>query len=150
MQQVKSRDLSILDFLKVLTDEYFLAEMRSKTYKRKSDRNYWLKVCRFKKDKIEDIALRNRLPSIFNNQDLYVSSIDSYFPKGEICQLIKNSKDLRSYYSIDADVTISLPSGVVETGRIEDVDLSKGHVWVCHLDNQESKQYRLHQIRRIL
>lgn len=146
----KSRDLSILDFLEVLMEEYFIADLRSKIYNRKADRVYWKKIVGFKKEKIEDITERNSIKSIFYDKEMYLFKMDRYYPTNEICSLIKNNKDLRSYYNSGCDVTITTSTGDVITGRIEDADLMKGKVWVNLFDTNDSKEYKLHQVRRIL
>jgi len=65
----KSRHQSLYDFLECLQLEYVTVELRSKIYPSISDKKYYKKVMGYKLEKVEDIALRNDLPTIFNNDE---------------------------------------------------------------------------------
>lgn len=59
MQEDK-RELSLLDFLDQLQEEYVIAELRSKIYKKEKDKRFWKeKVMEGKRQKIADINERN-------------------------------------------------------------------------------------------
>jgi hypothetical protein len=65
----KSKDLPITDYLDVLQKEYLVAEIRHKIYPKISDKSYWGRVMEGKKQKIEDICFRNKINSIFNEDN---------------------------------------------------------------------------------
>lgn len=66
----KDRDIPISEFFEVLQKEYICAEIRSRIFS-KTHSHYWKKVMVGKKDKIQDIATRNRFSSIFDTQEEY-------------------------------------------------------------------------------
>ena len=55
----KTRDVSLYELFKILQIEYIHNELRYKIYPSKSDKIFHEKVMKYKKTKIEDIALRN-------------------------------------------------------------------------------------------
>lgn len=76
----KSRDVSILDFLQILQEEYICTIIRHKIYPRISDKNHYKKVAKGKEEKIRDIAKRNNLSTIFDDKDLYLEFWDRVVP----------------------------------------------------------------------
>lgn len=67
MEHTKTRNLSVAEYFLQLQKEYLTAEFRRKIYFNPKDKAYYQKVMGFKKEKIESIAKRNRLKSIFND-----------------------------------------------------------------------------------
>jgi len=62
----KSRDLPLVDFYTILQQEYISYAIRSKIYAPQYAIKY-LSFCQHKKEKIEKIAIKNALPSIFSS-----------------------------------------------------------------------------------
>lgn len=111
----KSRNQSLYDFLQCLQLEYVSAELRSKIYPSQNDKRYYKKVMSFKLDKIEDIAQRNGLPTIFNNQEekqeVYAKTYTSFgLPqfsyKDENDQEKFEESDLLNYFCEGGEVKI--------------------------------------------
>jgi len=138
-----------LEYLNVLTKEYFVAELRRKIYSKSNDRKYWKKISGYKKDKIIDISNRNKLHHIFNDETKMNAAYNVFYPLNEIPPIILNQKDLFSYYKKDNDVTIT-DNGKVLVGRIKEVDLKTAKVEVVLFDSTEHKMFRFNQVRRIL
>lgn len=67
MEHTKTRNLSVAEYFLQLQKEYLTAEFRRKIYFNLKDKAYYQKVMGFKKEKIESIAKRKRLKSIFND-----------------------------------------------------------------------------------
>ena len=65
----KNRNLSVAEYFLIIQKEYLIAEFRKKIYFSKNDKIYYQRVMDGKKNKINDIAKRNRLDSIFNNSE---------------------------------------------------------------------------------
>jgi hypothetical protein len=65
-----SRPLTPYQFFEVVQIEYICAVLRSRIYVAKKDKEYWSRVAEGKKRKVEEIATRNHLPSIFTDSDL--------------------------------------------------------------------------------
>lgn len=72
----KTRNLSVAEYFHVIQKEYLIAEFRKKIYYNPKDKNYYQRVMNHKKKKIQDIARRNNLASIFNS-DRKMSEIHS-------------------------------------------------------------------------
>lgn len=66
----KTRNLPVYDYLRQLQKEYIVAELRKKIYPGYKDKAYYTRVMEGKEQKIEDIATRNSLPTIFTDRDL--------------------------------------------------------------------------------
>lgn len=66
-RQTKTRNLSVAEYFDVIQREYYIAEFRKKIYYSPKDKRYYGRVMEHKREKIEDIATRNRLNSIFNS-----------------------------------------------------------------------------------
>ena len=64
-----SRSLSVAEYFHVIQREYLMAEFRRKIYFSPKDKRYFSRVMEFKREKIEDIAKRNQLMSIFTSPE---------------------------------------------------------------------------------
>lgn len=65
----ESKDLSVYELFKKLQEEYVVCIIRTKIYPIRKHKDYWNKLAKKKKEKIEDISLRNRIPSMFYNEN---------------------------------------------------------------------------------
>ena len=64
----KSRTIPFSEYFDNLQKEYIVAELRSKIYPKEKDKEYYRdREMKGKRKKIEDISLRNNLPTIFNS-----------------------------------------------------------------------------------
>ena len=70
MNNIKTKSLTIYEYFCQLQLEYVVAELRSKIYFRQDDRDYWKSICEKKKKNIENIVLKNNIPSIFDDPDI--------------------------------------------------------------------------------
>lgn len=124
----KTRDITLYEYLDCLQLEYIQAELRSKIYPKPKDKTYWKKVMSGKKAKIDDIAGRNGLPTIFTDnliKDQYRAKIvnDTGIPsfiykEASIDDDEFKEKDFCYYYSIDNEVKVLVGNGEVSVGRI--------------------------------
>ena len=73
----KSRDLSLTDFYSILQKEYIAYFVRSMIYPPEYAKKY-AAYCVCKKDKIDKIGTKNRLPSIFNMPSLKDKYVDAF------------------------------------------------------------------------
>jgi len=65
----KNRHLPLYQMFEALQLEFLVADLRFKIFPRPKDKEYWKKVKEGKKAKIEDIAVRNGLDTIFSNPE---------------------------------------------------------------------------------
>jgi len=66
----KSRNLSIYDYFKILQVEWLIADLRERIYVKQKDKDHWKLVKEGKRQKIQNIAEKNTLPTIFDDADL--------------------------------------------------------------------------------
>lgn len=99
----KTRNLSVSEYFEVIQKEYLIANFRKKIYYNPKDKKYYEKVMRFKRQKIEDIAKRNNLLSIFNSEEKMNEIRNELFDKLGKPKFQLNETDLRNYYSAGND-----------------------------------------------
>ncbi|MBV1929555.1 MAG: hypothetical protein KUG81_08615, partial [Gammaproteobacteria bacterium] len=127
----KSRHQSLYDFLECLQQEYITVEVRSKIYPSVSDKKYYKKVMGYKVEKIDDIASRNELPTIFNNenkrQTMY-SEVCTMFGVPNFAYRDEADKekffegDLLNYFSEGAEVRVLQEDEAIDIAVIVDCD----------------------------
>ena len=67
----KSRNLSKSEYFDAIQREYIIADFKRRFYNKTKDKEYYAKVARFKAEKINDIANRNNLISVINDEQKY-------------------------------------------------------------------------------
>lgn len=67
----KSRNLSKSEYFDAIQREYIIADFKCRFYNKTKDKEYYAKVARFKAEKINDIANRNNLISVINDEQKY-------------------------------------------------------------------------------
>lgn len=138
----------MLEFLESLIKEWYVADLRRRIYRSDSDKQYWTKVCSYKKKKIEDITSRNHLPSIFGDTDTRSKYNRLFYPEDKLPVIILNDKDLRYYFSRNCDVILLNGSGG-EFGVIKDSDFDSQTLTV-ELKDGNTKPVPFSQARRIV
>lgn len=149
----KSRDLPILDYYEILQKEYIVAELRRKIYPSKRDKDYYERVMDGKREKIEDIATRNGLPSIFTDDDMkeryydsvYGDSFPDFVYKSDREEQQLAPKDKSNYYQEGEDFKITTGDDEFKFGTLISVDHDKEvaklkvryeeEVMTAHIDN---------------
>jgi len=125
----KSRHQSLYDFLQALQLEYVSAELRSKIYTSNSDKRYYKRVMSHKKEKIEDISLRNDLNTIFTDdsvkKEVYALThtkfgIPTFVYRNDEDKAKFEESDLLNYFSVGSEVKIQGDDESVEIGIIVD------------------------------
>jgi hypothetical protein len=94
-----TRDLSVAEYFLQVQKEYLIADFRRKIYFSRKDKAYWTKVCGYKEVRINAIAQRNNLNSIFNSETKLNEIRSELFdrngkPKFELTKI-----DIENYYS---------------------------------------------------
>jgi hypothetical protein len=126
----KSRHQSLYDFLECLQLEYVTVELRSKIYPSINDKKYYRKVMGYKIDKIVDIASRNTLPTIFNDDDKKREIYYAVYTKFGVPAFAYKDpedkdkfyeQDLLNYFAVGAEVKVRTETGI-EVGVISDND----------------------------
>lgn len=122
MERNKTRNLSVAEYFLQLQKEYLLADFRRKIYFNPKDKAYYKRVMGYKKEKIESIAKRNRLNSIFNDNVTLKQVQDELFtiigrPRFEL-----DENDRLNYYAVGNEFSfkgeIWLLDQVSEDGKL--------------------------------
>lgn len=95
----KNRNLSVAEYFLIIQKEYLIAEFRKKIYFSKNDKIYYQRVMDGKKNKINDIAQRNRLDSIFNNSEKMEEMRAELFDKLGKPKFEMSPVDIENYYA---------------------------------------------------
>ena len=95
----KNRNLSVAEYFLIIQKEYLIAEFRKKIYFSKNDKIYYQRVMDGKKNKINDIAKRNRLDSIFNNSEKMEEMRAELFDKLGKPKFEMSPTDIENYYT---------------------------------------------------
>jgi len=98
----KDRDISILDYFNVLQQEYLYFELKTKVYPSHKDKAHFRKVMELKRSKIEDIADKNRLTSMFNDDEKMSVQRSEFYNDGGIPKQLGN-RDWYYYYKLGSD-----------------------------------------------
>ena len=98
--QAKTRNLSVAEYFVAIQKEYLIAEFRKKIYYNPADKNYYGRVMRYKAEKINCIANRNKLASILNSEEKMKEVKKELFDMlGRPCFEL-NEKDKENYYAV--------------------------------------------------
>jgi len=93
------KNLSAAEYFIVVQKEYIISEFRKKIYYSKNDKIYYQRVMDGKRKKINDIARRNNLDSIFNNKDIMNQLRQELFNEKGKPIFSLNETDINNYYS---------------------------------------------------
>lgn len=126
----KSRDLSIIEYFERLQLEYIVAELRRKIYPKKRDKEYYERVMEGKKDKIEDISVRNQLDSIFTDKEIlsryysqvYREGLPDFTYRSEKERKMLEEKDIENYYCIGESFKVKISENEYKIGELRSVD----------------------------
>jgi len=109
------KGLSLVSYLKQLQIEYVITELRRRIYPYQQDKNFYSKLIIWKKIKIDDISLRNRLPNIFDNEtvkkEIYLEVYGSggypkFYYSDKLPESIFGTLDKKNYYFEGEDVSV--------------------------------------------
>lgn len=153
----KDKNQTIIEFFESLQNEYVVAELRSKIYPKQKDKKYWRdRVMKGKKDTIQQIAERNNLPTIFNDQrvrdtvyfNIYdISGFPKFVYKNDEEKRELQDRDFWNYYMKNAEFKID-QSGTI--GYLNEVDRDIEIAELKLKDTGEMLEKKLSEIARIL
>lgn len=155
----KTRNLSTFDYLEVLSSEYVVAEMRKKIYPHSKDKQFYSRTMLHKREKIEDIASRNSLPTIFNDtkvkEAIYARLIPAFgLPnfsyKNEEVRAELEAKDVANYYSQDGEVKVLQKDGSLKFGVLCNANVNTGVAYVMYKGETNPDTCNLSDLARIL
>lgn len=126
----KTRNLSLFEYLEALQLEYINAELRKKIYPIIKDKKFYTRTMSYKREKIEDIAGRNKLPTIFNDDRVNFSLYEKIYTSqyGLPNFMYRNTReidefrkwDIINYFAKGAEVKVKVDKQTDEIGTIVD------------------------------
>jgi hypothetical protein len=155
----KTRNLSTFDYLEVLSSEYVVAQIRNKIYPHSKDKAYYKRTMDHKKAKIEDIASRNTLPTLFNDAKVKAAMYARIIPatglpnfgyKNEEVRAELEAKDVANYYSQDAEVKVLQKDGELKFGQLCNANVNTGVAYVLYRGETSPDVCNLSDLARIL
>lgn len=125
------RSLSVAEYFHVIQREYLMAEFRRKIYFSPKDKRYFSRVMEFKREKICDIANRNKLTSIFTSPEKMRDARAELFDPLNRPMFAMSPKDWMNYYSVNSDFSYR--------GEVWKLDAVKGDFITLY--NERSQVY---------
>ena len=125
------RSLSVAEYFHVIQREYLMAEFRRKIYFSPKDKRYFSRVMEFKREKICDIANRNKLTSIFTSPEKMRDVRAELFDPLNRPMFAMSPKDWMNYYSVNSDFSYR--------GEVWKLDAVKGDFVTLY--NERSQVY---------
>lgn len=123
--------LSVAEYFHVIQREYLMAEFRRKIYFSPKDKRYFSRVMEFKREKICDIANRNKLTSIFTSPEKMRDVRAELFDPLNRPMFAMSPKDWMNYYSVNSDFSYR--------GEVWKLDAVKGDFITLY--NERSQVY---------
>lgn len=123
--------LSVAEYFHVIQREYLMAEFRRKIYFSPKDKRYFSRVMEFKREKIHDIANRNKLTSIFTSPEKMRDVKAELFDPLNRPMFAMSPKDWVNYYSVNSDFSYR--------GEVWKLDAVKGDYITLY--NERSQVY---------
>lgn len=99
MNNIKTRNLSVAEYFLQIQREYLIADFRRKIYFSPKNKIYWNKVCNYKEARINAIAKRNNLNSIFNSESKLEELKNELFDHSGKPKFDMTPDDIKNYYS---------------------------------------------------
>lgn len=154
----KSRNLSVVELFEILQSEYVVCELRAKIYPLDKHKDYWRDLMGKKKVKIIDIAKKNALFSIFDDERIKIDYDKKIIPdlgfpnfiyKDDAQRLLQEKWDIHNYYLPNTEATVyDSDSSKFVRGVIKSVDFANQKIKVEI--NTTIKEFDLESITRVL
>lgn len=142
----KDRDIPVATYLDKLQNEFLICDFRRKVYPSPVDKRYYKKVMSYKKDKIEDISGKNKLPNIFNDSELLKKLRKEIYNEENQPVFTLNENDIVNYYGEGNSFRIISKNKI---GVLKNVSI-KDNVGEIHISDSEVENIMLQNISRIL
>ena len=94
-----TRHLSVAEYFLQVQKEYLIADFRRKIYFSPKDKNYYTRVCGYKKNRIDKISERNKLHSIFNSEEKLNELRHELFDSFGRPKFQMSEEDNKNYYA---------------------------------------------------
>lgn len=116
----KTRNLSVAEYFLQIQREYLIADFRRKIYYNLKDKHYWTKVCFYKETRINKIANRNKLNSIFNSEEKLNELRNELFDHNGKPKWGWSSVDILNYYSVGNEFSYKGEIYILDQVNVDD------------------------------
>lgn len=140
----KTRHLSPAEYYAVIQREYLIAKFKKSIYYSPKDKAYYQRVMDHKFEKINSIAKRNKLDSIFNSDSLLNKINRELFDRNGKPKFELSDNDLHNYYATGNEFSFR-----GEVWLLDQVN-SDGKLTLYSLENQIFETAEKEQVCRIL
>jgi len=157
INKYKSRKITFIEYFENLQKEYIVAELRYKIYPNPRDKQYYKeREMTGKRQKIEDISLRNNLDNIFTSNYLKCKFYEEVYNKtgppnfiyrDEQDRLKRGVLDIYNFFSKGTLVTV-LYNECCMKGKIESVNIKERVVTIYAFDLEKSLSVSFEKIVR--
>jgi len=146
----KDRNLSMVEFYEMLQKEYFIAEIKSKLYPSRKQKDFYRnRVMEGKRIKILDISNKNNLPNIFDDEETKNEIRDQIYPVIGLPQFDLTNEEIKYYYSVESEVRVEIEDRP-RIGKIIDIDFRNNVAYIKFRNSSENQPIKLNKITRIL
>lgn len=139
----KSRNLSKSEYFDAIQREYIIANFKRRFYNKTKDKEYYAKVARFKAEKINDIANRNNLISVINDEQKYKEVNKTLINELNQPLFEMSNIDLLNYYREGCEFVHER-----EVWILKETDMKKAVIY--KKDSNVQKEVSINEIARIL
>lgn len=139
----KSRNLSKSEYFDAIQREYIIANFKRRFYNKTKDKEYYAKVARFKAEKINDIANRNNLISVINDEQKYKEVSKTLINELNQPLFEMSDIDLLNYYREGCEFVHER-----EVWILKETDMKKAVIY--KKDSNVQKEVLINEIARIL
>lgn len=149
----KTRHLSPLEYLKVLQEEWYVNDLRSKIAPNFRDRNFHRRVADLKAKRVQEMCERNKIPCIFATEQSLEEYKKRFIVNHELGMPIFNGiteLDVQNYFAPRTDVKFRLKdSEKIFLGKIISVNIPESNAIVEQENNKTQHQLGFHCMQRI-
>lgn len=139
----KNRNLSKSEYFDVIQREYIIADFKRRFYNKTKDKEYYAKVARFKAEKINDIANRNNLISVINDEQKYLEVRKTLINELNQPLFEMSDIDLLNYYCEGCEFVHEREIWILKT-----TDLKRAVIY--KKDSNVQKDVSINEIARVL
>lgn len=156
--ELAERKLSTYQYFEILQVEWLVVDLRCRVFTNEKDQAYWRRVREGKRVKIESIADKNRLPTIFSDDDLKRDlekriyndySYPNFHYKDESYKQAQGYWDLLNYYSKESEVRYEI-CDEVKVGVVLDYTPFSKEIRIQNLKTKEIELALVSKTVRIL
>ena len=139
----KSRNLSKSEYFDAIQREYIIADFKRRFYSKTKDKEYYAKVARFKAEKINDIANRNNLISVLNDEQKYKEVRKTLINELNQPLFEMSDIDLLNYYRVGCEFVHER-----EVWILKETDMKRAIIYKKDINIQ--KDVSIDEIARVL